>query len=97
MFFIYIFASKYYLMLLLIFLLGISAGYVYINCNSELNSYFPKEDLVAANSCYSMSGNLGGILASLITGLLLQNLGNIGIFLPILIISSFFLFVKTTH
>lgn len=82
MFIIYRFADQYYIILLSTFLLGTAIGYMYINCNSELNSYFKKEELIAANSCYSMTGNIGGIFASIVTGLLLQNLGNIGIFLP---------------
>lgn len=96
MFCIYYFADQYYILLLLAFLLGITIGYMYINCNSALNSYFSKKELINANSCYAMSGSFGGIFASLITGFLLQYFGNIGIFLPVMFISiCYFLIIRT--
>ena len=86
MFNIYYFATEYIIILGTLFILGIASGLMYIGCSSEINR-FNKADLIAANSCYSMVGNIGGMSSALITGFMLQTTGNIGIFIPIFIIA----------
>jgi sugar phosphate permease len=84
---IYLNSTNYHLILAFAFVAGTCAATMAIAIGSEVNNFFPKEDLVSANGYLGMIANYGGITASLITGFLLQFVGNLGIALPILVMA----------
>jgi MFS family permease len=91
---IYLNSGNYYLILAFAFVAGICAATMAIAIGSEINNFFPKADLVSANGYLGMIANYGGIAASLITGFLLQFVGNFGIALPVLVMAVGILIFK---
>ena len=92
-YFIYHFAANYNLLCIFIFLQGILSAAIYINSASEANSFFAKKDLVGVNATLSAMIAGAGIMSGLLGGVILQFFGNIGIFLPVLIIGLLYFLI----
>jgi len=66
-----IYHESYKLLLVIFFIMGICAAFIYVSIMTAVNSDYGKEDLIAANSTMQVIGSSGSLLAGLINGFLI--------------------------
>ncbi len=86
-----IFYTNYVLLLASFFFFGISCALIFISSITNVNNFYPKEKLVAANATFQAFGSLGAVMGCFVGGLMIQIFGYFGFFLTILFATSCYL------
>ncbi len=91
---VYVATSNYILFCSILFVLGCFIGAIYVPVSMHLNSSVSTTELILVSNSLNLVTCVAGSFASLLTAYIFQLLGNIGFFLPMLVvIILYYLFI----